>query len=259
MLFLHSGYTRHQARLGTTSEYGAPDAFGPFWIVSGYLQVFTAASLTLALSWSSAHAAGSLIQSAINRDGSELRLVSNINKSEERKSVDVLYRKYTKDPLRLLGNFELPRDSPERGRAHLFDWDRDGNYEVQIISECGAGPNCEGVLYRLDKPSGKLIAFFNTGGADVQLIDGHLVESARDNCCSWVANAYKFDANRYLVKPEPAFTITIEHLGDSRAKAPVMCTFSIETTQGQQIIAPPAKSFLRLCRHYGEKYVVAKK
>ena len=158
----------------------------------------------------------------------------------------------------LLGNFALPWDSPEWGRALLIGWDRDGNYEVEITSECGAGPNCEGALYRLDKSSGKLIAFFNTAGSDVQLINEHLVESARDSCCSWVANAYKFDAKRYLVKPEPAFTITVEHLGDSRAKSPVMCTFSVEASQGQQIIAPPANSFLRLSRHYGEKYILAK-
>ena len=237
---------------------GTPFTGGSVWLMIRCLELFVLLSASMALSIPSACAAGTLIQSAIDRDGSEVRLISNIDKTAQRKSVEVQLRPHPGTGWRLIGSIELALDAPETGAAQLIDWDQDGSHEVQIISECGAGPNCEGVLYRIDKSIGKLVAFFNMAGSEVQLIGGHLVESARDSCCSWVASAHKFDAKRYRVNPEPAFTITVKNLDDAGAKAPVLCTFSIENSKGRKTIAPPAKAFLKVCRLYGEKYVVAK-
>jgi hypothetical protein len=193
-----------------------------------------------------------------NRDGSELKLRTSSDGAAQKKSVDVLFRQSPRDQLRRIGRFDLPWDSPPQGRAFLLDWDGDGQYEVHILSDCGAGPNCDGVLYRIRKDSARLEVFFKTAGADVGLIKGHLIETARDSCCAWSATAYVFDAKRYFVNPKPAFSVDMKASPQVGANDPVTCTFTRDTSQGIKVIFPPDNAFLKICEHYGPQYKLAR-
>jgi hypothetical protein len=195
-----------------------------------------------------------LWEGAKNRDGSEVKLRTRLDHEAQKKSVDVLFRQSPRDQLRRIGRFDLPWDSPPQGKAFLLDWDGDGQHEVQILSGCGAGPNCDGTLYRIRKDSARLEAFFKTAGANVVLIKGHLIETGRDSCCAWSATAYVFEPKRYFVNPKPAFSVEMKSAAQEGANDPVTCTFTKVTSQGIKVISPPDKAFLKICEHYGPQY-----
>jgi len=212
------------------------------------------ASLMLFLSIATEAAQSQLWKGAKNRDGSEVKLRTSLNQAAQKKSVDLLYRQTLHEPFRRIGRFDVPWDSPPHGRAFLLDWDGDGQHEVQILSDCGAGPNCDGVLYRIRKDSARLEAFFETAGVNVVLIKGHLIETARDSCCAWSATAHVFEAKRYYVNPKPAFSVEMKTSPQEGAIDPVTCTFTKVTSQGINVILPPNKAFLKICEHYGQHY-----
>ncbi|HYM86882.1 MAG TPA: hypothetical protein VET30_09115, partial [Pseudoxanthomonas sp.] len=65
---------------------------------------------------------------------------------------------------------EPDTDDPSRGSAGLVDVDGDGHHEVEVRGMCGAGPNCLGDLYRLNRRTGKLQQFFSGGYASLLVI-----------------------------------------------------------------------------------------
>ena len=212
------------------------------------------APLMLFMTTATQAAPSHLWEGAKNRDGSEVKLRTRLDHAAQKKSVDVLYRQASHGPFRSIGRFDLPWDSPPQGRAFLLDWDGDGQHEVQILSDCGDGPNCDGVLYRIRKDGARLEAFFKTAGANVVLIKGHLIETARDSCCAWSATAYVFEPKRYYVNPKPAFSVEMKSSAQEGANDPVTCTFTKATSQGIKVISPPDKAFLKICEHYGPQY-----
>ena len=191
-----------------------------------------------------------------NRDGSEFRLRSNVDELAQHRSVEVQFRRKAGHRWRDVGEFTQPWESTEDGRVFLIDWDKDGMHEIEVITECDAGPNCDGAIYRLERESGRLVQSINFSGASVSLIQGHLVELGRDSCCAWGARVYPYDAKRHSASSQPSFFVTVgyESVPDGKGKEFISCTFYVKTQTGRKVIAPPAKAFLRICQNYGKKY-----
>ncbi|MCD9028950.1 hypothetical protein LDO26_12105 [Luteimonas sp. BDR2-5] len=138
----------------------------------------------------------------------------------------------------------------------FIDLDNDGIQEVQVTGTCGAGPNCEGTLYRLDPASGRLSHFFSGAWADIRILDGHLVEAGRASCCAWEYHAWPL-----LPGPQPqvadamAFIISVGWLGNEDEAD---CRFRRATPDGSgEVIAPPNAQWLPICELYGSDYHLA--
>ena len=155
-----------------------------------------------------------------------------------------------------IGHFEQALSSAPPVGAHIIDWDKDGEHEIEIVHFCGAGPNCESTIYRVDKNKHALSRFFQASGSEVMLIDGYLVESARDSCCAWIYDAHKFVRSKQWVDPKASFSVLVQFgAKDSDAST---CTFYIDAPDEPKTINPPSKAFLKVCNHYRTGYVVTK-
>ena len=216
-----------------------------------------AAVLALMGPMAQAHAIGvpaPKVQTASNVDGSSLRLITNVAKNNSVQITDVLLSTSTGKPVVKIGQVVQLIGDNKRALILLTDWAKEGNHAIETVDECGAGPNCTGIIYRVDAKQQKIVEFFKTSGADVSLIGGYLIEKSRDSCCAWVADAYKLNMNRTQVAVSPAFSVEIAYDEDKSKAKPVTCTFFQHTTKGSLIIKPPGKAFLKICRHYDQDY-----
>ncbi|KRA54939.1 hypothetical protein ASD77_10290 [Pseudoxanthomonas sp. Root65] len=146
------------------------------------------------------------------------------------------------------------------GNAGLVDVDGDGLHEVEIRGACGAGPNCEGDIYRIDPATRTLQHFFSGGYYELQFIDGWLVQAGRSSCCSWNYLMWKLDAvhslplddgNRHLRAQVDGSGATYDEDGRGDAQ----CTFLRESGDNRVVVAPPSPGLEdMICRHYGEAY-----
>lgn len=148
-------------------------------------------------------------------------------------------------------------DTPS-GHASVVDLDHDGLHEVEVRGMCGAGPNCEGDLYRVDAAARRWQHLFTGGYADLQVIDGWLVEGGRASCCAWEFHAWRLDSKATL----PLGYDTMELMvrvdavpdGEEGNVRHVACTFLRPSGDNAQTVAPPSSALERLCEHYGEPY-----
>lgn len=194
------------------------------------------------------------VVSATNLDGSAVKLVIRHYPKKDLRKIEVFFRADPDDDMVSIGHFEQTlRTAPLVG-AQIVDWNKDGEHEIEINDFFGAGPNCESTIYRVDKKKHALSQFFRATGSNVELIDGYLVQSGRDSCCSWIYDAHKFVSSRQWVNPKASFSVFVES-GDAYGNA-VTCTFYIDGPLGRQTINPPSKAFLKFCDGYGHGYVV---
>ena len=131
-----------------------------------------------------------------NRDGSMLTVRTECPSPALRRHVATL----TCEAGRLCDRLELTQEVAynRMGHVDLVDLDQDGMYEVEVRGMCGAGPNCEGDVYRIDPATRTLQHFFSGGYYELQFIDGWLVQAGRSSCCSWNYLMWKLDAVRSL-------------------------------------------------------------
>ncbi len=192
----------------------------------------------------------SKVQTASNVDGSSLRLITKVTKNNSVQITDVLFSTGTSKPMLKIGQVVQLIGENKRALIFLTDWAKEGTYAIETVDECGPGPNCSGIMYRVDSNRHKVVEFFKTSGVEVSLLGGYLIEKARDSCCAWVADAYKLNAMHTQVASSPEFSVQVEYDIDSKQQQ-VTCTFSKETEKGRTVIKPPAKVFLQICRQYG--------
>lgn len=142
------------------------------------------------------------------------------------------------------------------GHASLVDIDGDGMHEVEVRGACGAGPNCIGDLYRIDRGNRRLYHFFSGGYADLQVIDGHLVESGRASCCSWEFHGWRLDERPVLRDYDNMDLMAwVSASGDEEGNvAAVDCAFSRRNGDNWQTVPPPSPAWLQICQHYGQAY-----
>ena len=194
------------------------------------------------------------VTSATNRDGSAVKIVIRHYPKKDLRKMEVLFRADPDGDMVPIGRFQQVLNTAPLVGAQIIDWDRDGEHEIQVFDFCGAGPNCASTIYRVDKKKRALSRFFKSSGSDVELIDGYLVESARDNCCSWIFTAHKFVRSKQWVDQKASFSVIVQ-AGDKDSD-PSTCTFYIDAPGRPRTINPPSKAFLKICGEYGIGYVV---
>ncbi|WP_136412653.1 hypothetical protein [Luteimonas yindakuii] len=191
---------------------------------------------------------------ATNRDGSTLRIRRDCNDA-----VEVAWAAPGSSRFRVVLRDPSP-DPEERARSVAFiDLDEDGIHEVEATGMCGAGPNCAGIVYRLDPASGTFHEFFAGGYAELSILDGHVIEAGRASCCAW-----EFHAWPILPGPPPraadvmALRIVVGMDGEHDTAD---CTFSRPRQSGdgfdEELVLPPGDAWLKICEHYGADYRVS--
>ena len=190
-----------------------------------------------------------------NRDGSTLSLRAECSASATRRYVAELT---CADGL-VCDRLQVEQDVTETpmGHAGLVDLDGDGMHEVEVRGMCGAGPNCEGDVYRIDPATRTLHHFFSGGYYELQVIDGWLVESGRSSCCSWEFHLWRLDTPRAgpLDYDSMDLMAQVDAGGDDDGNVTsVQCTFTRQSGDNRAVVAPPSPALEAICRHYGEPY-----
>lgn len=149
--------------------------------------------------------------------------------------------------------FDVARDEEDRGS--LSDFDKDGYLDLIVRGQCGAGPNCEGNIYRFDPATQSFYHFFSGGYSELDVSDGYIVENGRASCCAWESHVYKIPQDLTLIEYDRMdFGILITAPEDD--KGPARCKFFRPSSEGEEIIKPPAKRWLTYCQQYGNSYVI---
>lgn len=191
---------------------------------------------------------------AENRDGSVLTVQTDCATPALRRYVATL----TCEGGRTCDRLEVTQEVVYNtmGRAQLVDLDQDGMHEVEIRGMCGAGPNCEGEVYRIDPATRTLQHFFSGGYYELQVIDGWLVEAGRSSCCSWEFHLWQLDAPHALPLEYDTMDLMVQvsASGDADTVDGVVCTFLRQSGDNSQVVAPPSRALERICEHYGEAY-----
>ncbi|HEX7802961.1 MAG TPA: hypothetical protein VF471_09415 [Pseudoxanthomonas sp.] len=190
-------------------------------------------------------------QSARNPDQSRLSVATVCEKPGFRTYV---MRATAKDGRTQEKRVEAESEYAPMGNASLVDIDRDGFHEIEVRGMCGAGPNCEGEIYRANRESGQIELFFSGGYSDLLVIDGHLVESGRASCCSWEYHAYRLQGRSAALDYDNMdFMVEIgADLESEQESAPARCTFSRTADGTRQVMRPPGREWLQLCEVYGD-------
>jgi hypothetical protein len=181
--------------------------------------------------------------------------------SSEQNTVSIYYISKPGAKASLLQSFELNVDGDAPfGSVGFEDVDKDGFHEIEQRGMCGAGPNCEGNIYKFDTKSKKLYHFFSGGYSHLLFIDGHLVEAGRASCCAWEFHAYKVRPDKKLLEYDTmTFMVDVRASGDDSGEIKaVECEFKRSVKGEWKTIRPPSKKWLVICEHYGEAYTVVK-
>lgn len=192
---------------------------------------------------------------AENRDGSVLTVQTECASPELRRYVATLTCDGGRTCDRQAYTQEVVYNS--MGHADLIDVDQDGMHEVEVRGMCGAGPNCEGNVYRIDPATRTLQPFFSGGYYELQVIDGWLVEAGRSSCCSWEFHLWKLDLPRPLPLEYDNMDLMVQvgASGDDDGNvAGVECTFTRQSGDNSRVVAPPSRALEKICEHYGEPY-----
>lgn len=192
---------------------------------------------------------------AENRDGTVLTALTECVSPELRRHVATL----TCEAGRVCDRLELTQEVAynRMGHVDLVDLDQDGMYEVEVRGMCGAGPNCEGDVYRIDPATRTLQHFFSGGYYELQVIDGWLVEAGRSSCCSWEFHLWQLDAPHDLPLEYDTMDlmVQVDASGDDDGTVTgVTCTFTRQSGDNSRVVAPPSRALERICEHYGEPY-----
>lgn len=193
-------------------------------------------------------------QTAENADQSTLSVATVCEKAGIR---SYLLGSRTKDGRLDRKIVEVESEYAPTGNARLVDMDGDGNHEVEVRGMCGAGPNCEGELYRINRDSGRLELFFSGGYSDLSVIDGHLVEAGRASCCAWEYHAYRLQGRTGLLDYNNMdFMVEVgANLDSEDENAPPRCTFTRTRDGAREVMRPPGRQWLRLCELYGDYHL----
>lgn len=190
-----------------------------------------------------------------NPDGSRLRIISQCVEGLAQFQIDYSPR----DGAAFVSLDVLDQDASfgEPFRSVGFvDLDEDGEFEIEARGACGAGPNCLGEIYRAQPDEPGLSLVFTGGYAELRTFEGHLLESGRASCCSWEFHAWNLAGHAEPMSYDTMdLMITVgADLDSDTDDAPARCTFSRRSGDNWQVIAPPGRAWLELCKVYGDTY-----
>jgi len=149
-------------------------------------------------------------QTVANRDGSALVLRREECPDQDRRNLRVSYRADAKHKAYRVLSLDQSIEETPMGGANPIDLEGDGMFEIEVRGMCGAGPNCEGTIYKLASDKRSMFAYFSGGYADLHRQDGYLIEGGRASCCSWEFHLYRTDlADRSIDESAMAYMITV--------------------------------------------------
>lgn len=211
------------------------------------------------------------VQSATNRDGSAIRVRTITDEEGGQRKVWIYFRKPGEGRMKLIANQTHMLDvHMTAGLTQIHDWDKNGTHELSVVKECGAGPNCDGLLFHIDPHTARMVKIFRGDTSFVEYMHGHLVEYSRINCCSWGANVYAVSSDRLSIAQQPKFSVYMgirEHAGQDRngkargqptneilvqgkGKEAVICYFFVESPASRAVRIKPPAEFRRICNFY---------
>ncbi len=219
-------------------------------------RALAAAPLLLAAGLATAGCETTRLEKA-NADRSRIRVLQTECASGATRSIQVQLRAPRAQRwATLLERTQALQDSPTGG-ARLRDVDHDGVFEYEEIGMCGAGPNCEGHVYKVARDRRGMYLLFHGGYADFELVGGFYVESGRASCCSWEHRVYRKPAGeRAIDKSDFAYRVSLgsPDAGDAAGAA---CLISARQPDGHWVSAAlPERRLLKLCEVYGTDYVI---
>ena len=92
------------------------------------------------------------------------RLLANVEcADEDQRRIEVRYRSGAKGRAHTVLRLTQSIAEAPSGGAYAVDLDGDGEMEIAVRGMCGAGPNCEGTIYKLAADQGFARAQSNYG------------------------------------------------------------------------------------------------
>ena len=196
--------------------------------------------------------------SAKNRDGSMLSLTIELCRSKGERRIRAEFLPASGEPERtVLREKQILAETPD-GTAKLIDLDHDGRHEVEVRGSCGAGPNCEGTIFRLNAMGSAMTPFYRGGYFTLTMIDGYVVETGRASCCSWESHGFKVRPGVDQVTDDDLeYMVDVDTEGGEDGKpVTVECSFRRREGKAWTYVAPPSNAWLPLCEQYGKKYTL---
>ena len=211
------------------------------------------------------------VQSATNRDGSALRIKTLTDEEGGWRKVWIYFRKPGDRRMKLIATDTHKLEGMmAAGLTQIEDWDKNGIHEVSVVVACGAGPNCDSLLYRIDPQTTRMVRIFRGNTGFLEYMHGHLVEYGRSSCCAWQADVYAVSHDRTRIAQKPKFSAYMEirdltgqdrnRKGRRRQteeirvqvkdKESVICYFFVETPTGHSTRIKPPAGFRKICNFY---------
>lgn len=142
------------------------------------------------------------------------------------------------------------------GGAALRDVDGDGVFEYEEVGGCGAGPNCEGTIFKLTRDRKALYLFFDGAYASLTHAGGFMVESARASCCAWEHHVYRIPAEPQAIQ-DKHMLYRIQVDGGAPAQGDgAACRIWKRTALTWRPHRPKNRELLKLCEVYGTDFVL---
>jgi hypothetical protein len=190
------------------------------------------------------------VEFATSLDGSAIRITTITNEATETRQVQVQYRRVAHQPMQLIWQnvFSL-NESLGIGSTSIEDWNNDGINDVSIAVNCGAGPDCETKLYRIDTVTRQMVEVGTTYGI-TRVISDYLIDMGRNNCCSWIGNAHRLSADRQRFNPTADFLVYVAADEASAKHKPARCYFYKQTSSGEKVIPAPNQALKQICDWY---------
>ena len=159
-----------------------------------------------------------------NADGSELRITqTQCDQNNLRTILIELRRDPTSPYTAVLKRTQSVADIP-RGFATLRNIDADGILEYDEVGTCGAGPNCDHTIYRIDPQKSRSSLLFRGGFSNIETTPGYVVTSGRSSCCSWEHQVYaKPDGQRSIGEEDLRYLISVSSGTTLRAGTTDQC------------------------------------
>ena len=211
----------------------------------------------LALPWAAEAKCTVNTQTIANRDGSALILRQEECPDQDQRNIRVSYRPDAKHKAYSVLTLSQSIEEASTGGAHSIDLEADGQFEIEVRGMCGAGPNCEGTIYKLASDKRSMFEYFSGGYADLRLQDGYLIEGGRASCCSWEFHLYRTDAtDRPIDESAMEYMVTVGVLlkeGSDQVEGSD-CQVSRREGNDWKAAPPPTPGLARLCEVYGTDY-----
>ena len=190
-----------------------------------------------------------------NADGSWLRLTQRVDPERDRRHIRVEHSRSATAPFfTLLQRSQSLSDYPQGG-GHLEEMDGDGQLDYVERLYCGAGPNCQARIFKLNPAQQTAYQLFEGWFFLFRSVDGHFVTSSRSSCCSWTHQIYRAPAKpRGITEQDLLYDVYLK--GPIDGSATPTCRISRPLGEGWEQAKLANPELLALCEGYGNDVVI---